>query len=505
MPVHTCAVFAAVALNLGAFVSPAFADARLPGASSDDHLWVVVDRDDPTGERITLQHDAREADGSHLSGALPLSRVPEAIAAWDNRLWLVMPPQRQDRQRREAFTVEILFNPLLRSWFHSPHDHLRAVESIEGAGRLEGLVGTAEGPVALISPGPRDAQGSARLLQLRAGRWGEQALPEGFRAGGRCHLAAAGDDGRILVILHQPDHGRPPVVWWRDGEARWTQSAPAAAVAALCCTTRIDATVLLIIEEEDRLKLAYLRPHRLLELADLPRPDRRFAVLGLSDGPRLIEEGERGELLMRRIDPMTGAPGPAEAMTQKPVVTGRVLYGGALVALAIMAALIALAARPGPQWGLDLPPGVRVVGPVARLAAVAVDLALGAAVSLAVLRCGLADLFRLPLLAADLSDAAPGLLLVGVTVAHCAIGELVFSRSAGKALVGARVAARDGSRPPAASILVRNIFKAMVLLIPVLAVFALLNPHLQGPGDLVARTVVVGGAPARPGDVGKDR
>jgi len=61
----------------------------------------------------------------------------------------------------------------------------------------------------------------------------------------------------------------------------------------------------------------------------------------------------------------------------------------------------------------------------------------------------------------------------------------------GKMLVGARVVMVDGARPASRAILVRNLFKALVLLIPVLAVVALLNPHGQGLGDLMARTVVV--------------
>ena len=48
------------------------------------------------------------------------------------------------------------------------------------------------------------------------------------------------------------------------------------------------------------------------------------------------------------------------------------------------------------------------------------------------------------------------------------------------------------SDPAAArAILIRNMFKFLVLLIPVLAVVGLLNPHVQGLGDSIADTVVV--------------
>jgi uncharacterized RDD family membrane protein YckC len=106
------------------------------------------------------------------------------------------------------------------------------------------------------------------------------------------------------------------------------------------------------------------------------------------------------------------------------------------------------------------------------------------------------------MLAADLTSAMPYVMMAALTVVHSTVSELIWRRTIGKTLVGARVTALDGSRPSASAILVRNAFKALVLLIPVLAVFSLLNPHLQGLGDSMARTVVVGPAPppARAGD-----
>ena len=83
--------------------------------------------------------------------------------------------------------------------------------------------------------------------------------------------------------------------------------------------------------------------------------------------------------------------------------------------------------------------------------------------------------------------------------------ELATRRTLGKTLLGARVVARDGSRPTTVAILIRNGFKALVLLIPVLAVFALLSPHLQGVGDSVARTVVVRDVGLGPGASVDDR
>ena len=111
----------------------------------------------------------------------------------------------------------------------------------------------------------------------------------------------------------------------------------------------------------------------------------------------------------------------------------------------------------------------------------------------------------MPLWTTDLADCVPSMLAITLTVAHCTVSELLTMRTLGKLLVSARVVAVDGSRPRPGAILVRNLFKGLVLVIPVLAVIAMLNPHLQGLGDAVARTVVVRDPRRRPDRPSNDR
>ena len=127
--------------------------------------------------------------------------------------------------------------------------------------------------------------------------------------------------------------------------------------------------------------------------------------------------------------------------------------------------------------------------------ALGIDLAVGGLLTILLLQCTPAQLLQFPTWTADIADATPSLWLIGITVIHCTVGEMVFARSIGKAMLGARVITAQGARPSFGSILVRNAIKIIVLLIPVLAVFALLNHHLQGLGDLMARTLVVHDAP----------
>lgn len=502
-------VLRSVAVSLALSTAAGAAD-LLPGASSDDHLWVVAEETGRPETRIVLRHHARRMTGPYLGTGLPLAQVPAALAAWGNRVWLVFPPQLDEERRRETFTVQVDRNPAFGSYYNTPPDRLVAVESLDGLGKLAGFVGTAQGPVALLQPTQRAASGvrtelpqppgpmltTAKLLQLHQGRqWVELRLPDDFRPGRSCRLGAAGADGQMLVILTDSGLVGETDAYWRTESGSWTHLAISLDLARLRGLTRVGANVALITESRDRpgrVELAYLRQGGLLALPGFSVLGGRWAVLGLRDGLRLIEQRGGGGLTMRRIDPLTGTLGPTETMTPQPLLAGRILHRPLLLALAVTAVLFAFLFRPGPQAApVALPPGVEVLPPMRRLVAILIDLAVAGVVTVIVLGCSPRDLLRFPFWAADITDAIPCLLMVALTVVHSTITEVLTGRTLGKLPVGARVVSRDGSRPPAVAILARNIFKTIVLLIPVLAIFALLNPHVQGLGDQVARTVVV--------------
>jgi uncharacterized RDD family membrane protein YckC len=80
-------------------------------------------------------------------------------------------------------------------------------------------------------------------------------------------------------------------------------------------------------------------------------------------------------------------------------------------------------------------------------------------------------------------------------VLHSTLSELAWGRTVGKAMVGGRVIALSGGPPRPKQVLVRNLFKALALAVPPLALLVLLNPNRQRLGDLVAGTVVVADEP----------
>ena len=69
----------------------------------------------------------------------------------------------------------------------------------------------------------------------------------------------------------------------------------------------------------------------------------------------------------------------------------------------------------------------------------------------------------------------------------------------GKLLVGGRVIDAGGGRPAIVRTLARNLFKAVMLYAPILAIFALLSPGGQGIGEVVSRTFVATRTPPSPG------
>jgi uncharacterized RDD family membrane protein YckC len=187
-------------------------------------------------------------------------------------------------------------------------------------------------------------------------------------------------------------------------------------------------------------------------------------------------------------------------------MTGRVLHRPVLLALGITALMVIVLFKPsGSAASVVLPANMVTLGPLPRLMAVAADLGVSGVVSLIVFRCPPVELFWWPLWTADLSASAPFMVMIGLTVLHSTLTELIAACTLGKKLVGAKVVTAEGARPSARAIIARNALKVIVLLIPLLAVFAVLTPHLQGLGDQVARTVVVREQTEDEGEPPKDR
>jgi uncharacterized RDD family membrane protein YckC len=463
----------------------------LPAASSDDHVWFVVQTPKPA-ERVELRHWAPGERGPYYTSGLTLSVGEpddvEAMAAWDNQLWLVFAPTTEKASHRETFTVLVYRSPDLGVWYEDPPDRLRAVPFLPGTGTLAGLAATADGPVALLA----GAKGMT-LLQLSSEGWKELPLPDHLGPG-PWRLGAAGADGSCLVLVRTPPHpGGPSPQHRLLGPGTWSSSEVNLGAGSLRRLTRVgpNPVVVTVAPGGESVEIAYLRPGLLLPLARIAPPPGRWAVAGTRAGPALLEQTAQGDVALARIDAISGAVGPRQTLTPQPLMAGRVLYRPLLLALGITAVVVVALFGSAASAAVVLPPGTVVASPLSRLGAVAVDVGASAVVTLVIFRCPPADLLWWPLWTASLAESVPFLSMIGLTVVHGTISELIFARTLGKKVAAIAVVDADGARPTARAIVVRNALKAIVLLIPVLAVFALFNPHVQGLGDQVARTVVV--------------
>ena len=125
-----------------------------------------------------------------------------------------------------------------------------------------------------------------------------------------------------------------------------------------------------------------------------------------------------------------------------------------------------------------------------RLCALAIDFVPGVLLVLVLFGPQLARVSTIPLWSTELAFAGPGAVVIGVTLLHETVSELIWRRSLGKAIMGGEVLAANGTRASAVAVLLRILFKAVVLYAPILAVFVVLSPALQGVPETVSRTVV---------------
>lgn len=512
----------------------------LHGASSAEHLWFVVPSDrDP--DRWRLLHHAREMEDRHYSPKpMTLPRQPEAMAAQGNRVWLIFPPGGDGQPwQRGAFTAAVERDHALEMYRPSPRDRLQILEALPGAGRLVAMTATDRGPVVLILQGDNeppedvdvadyegfaedvdvaaeleDAPGQRQfLLQLRGKLWRELELPRNVELTRAARLGVTGDDRSQLVLLSIDPTDQSRTVVNRlmlengrddsDDPLSWEQSTIDLDLQRVLAVETVRGRLVALTQEQpgDRARLRYLRSAGTLDLGELPEPRGRWNVFGMADGLRMIEYSTRDGVMMRRIDPLTGEVDEVHEMGVQPLPVGRVWYTSLLLATAVVAVLLVLLVRPSRQKKLELPKGLGVMPPIPRFFALVMDLFPGGVVSVLVLRCSPVDLLRLPIFTDSIELALPFLLMVAAMFVHTTLTELVKGTSLGKVLLGARIISTDGDRPNAKQVLLRNGVKVLILLVPVLAIFALLNPNLRGFNDLVAQTVVVGDVHS---DQGKD-
>ncbi len=508
-------------IALGAFVATmvlvvaAVADDGMPSAASDEHLWLVkhteANRD---GDRPRLFHHAAAMGGPFFTRGPSVSQLPEAVAASGNRVWLVFPPQQSNGELyREVFTVRIERDPAMGMYHPHPRDRLTLTDSLPGTGRLAGFVAGDRGPVALLLPRqhekvqvrrenneqspPSSGLAAPRLLQLQSDGWSDLAMPELLEhadADWPVHLGFDGSDRRRLnVLTTSPESPGESVLMRRDREEEvWSSTDIALDARSVQSLLRFDDRLAAVtMHDVTTGRIHYLRSGVVLDLVEFPIPAGDWALQAMQDGFHLIAQGPDGQLTVQIISPMSGSFGELQTMRDQPLPASKLWHTGLMLAVSVIAVLIVLLVRPGGKNDVQLPEHKTFLPALPRLAALLVDLVPGALIAMVVLQVGPAELLRLPLMSESLDQAGPHLLMLLITIIHCTLFEMTRGATLGKMLVGAGVMSVTGQWPNPRQVLARNGVKLMILIVPPLAIFVVLNPHMQGFNDMAARTVVL--------------
>ncbi len=264
---------------------------------------------------------------------------------------------------------------------------------------------------------------------------------------------------------------------------------------------------------------------RPIELAELVGVPREASVIPMASAGMFGEASGLLSLAWREgaASSPTGQISSDLQVREISVVTGRELYAGpsqsgkhperprlqGIVVLALLAGvgvMVYLLAS-DPRVVPVLPVGVHLADPIRRLLAAIVDY-VPSAILVATAQGRSAMVLLMPSTMLGGADAALGNLdlrpmglAIGVTIVHASICEWMVGKSLGKFVMGIRVVSIAGvgagevaggtfmlPGPALGQVLVRNTVRWLV---PMLALFGMLDVAGRHPGDLAARTLVV--------------
>ena len=437
-------------------------------ASSSAHAWWIrkqgpqwllehVDRDvaQAATDRNPVRHIAASFDDE-----------PARLAAFGDRVWVFF----AHRERCEVVTGRADWNPASGLAFMVP-----AAMQLRASVPVPAVVSAAaiDDTVWVLVPDAHEA------LRLAGDQWRPIALPDAAQQVGRRDLCTV-DDAVWLVWHGESGQARR---WKRVSDA-WKDmplSLPATAVSV-----RGGARMAAVVGDPrmvGRVEMGVFQA-----LAPVPSD---ATVLPWGDGFAAVRvRGTEVEW----AECAAGADGfsPWSALAEQRSVAGRWFHVPVLGVLSLGALMLAFLVR---SVAGDAAPAVSlVIMPKAqRLLALLIDAAPAGGAALLAFNADFERLLVPPFWSLDLADAMPYLFMTIGTVGFGAIEEAVGARSLGKRLLGGAVLGQDGVPAVWWRHVVRNLFKGLVMLSPLIAVPTVLSPRGVGVPETITRTVVVRG------------
>ncbi len=497
-------------------------------AASGRHVYVVRPGVEESGWEV-VHLDAESGPGSYRT-VFRTPRRPETIAAVDDRCILVLAPFDAARPTPLAISFRVSQHPLNDVWFADPPGDPRVLPPLPSGGEIAGMVAVRSGELVVHRPSQRVARGVARTTTTTTSTADESS-------GQEVAEPIIGEDGAVHLLTPPAraawEPVSPPASFESavelavgpvilDGVAVpglvWCTSTGTWRVAGLTddgwVSTEIEGlppgrpvslagldgrTLLALVDDADRMRIVDLirsgtsespvtqaRAFAVLESAAI---GDRASMVGTSTGLWIV--GLDGANV--RIATVDRVDGRASAV----VVASEQEVGGSLVEYPIYAGLVMVVVmvtfllrphierQPAAMADDVVPSGV-----LRRAAGLCIDLAPGLMASVVIFGLDPA-VFLDELRNGDPGAVAPAIVAMVVASAITIVLEALTGRSLGKWLVGARVAALDGSPGTPWQRALRAALRLMVLLFWPIGVIALLDPAGRGMPELLTRTVVV--------------
>ena len=482
------------------------------------HAWASYTNAD---DEVILVHlpprNAVSVSGVTIEGAGPgqlqavrrLSKLPDAIAAIENRVYLVFPLAYSNGELiRRVYSGRAVPTPVGASWAFEPIDRLDAHPSITTLGDLRAMVATTDTLYALIhqvEKGTKRDQFS--LHQMGSNEWTPIELPTQDQSGA-WRIAAAGSE---LIAINQTNDAQLVSWVWDQVNQTWTRWmdeqiwAPAGKYQFVSGMRNLQVvewgenglatlhvwskggmyTIAPAIEIPDDAQLASLDSvNRILAMS-------KHTIEPSSQEADAADQTPKRTVKVIEIDSSDGSVIYAgEPVLQVPVSAAEIRFLIGMMIL-IMVGVLVVVIMPDKSDAMQIPDGFALADPGKRLLATIIDVFLVCVLIGQLFGVRVVEILTLSVIVR--SDGAwlsiPTTMISGVVI--MSVFEWGLGASPGKFLMGIRVAKSHSGpmeRIPLWAALVRNVIK---WILPPVAALALVDPEMLHRGDRATRTLVV--------------
>lgn len=497
------------------------APVALPASGGGEHGWFSL----PGQAGLTfpaLYHLPPGVEPGTVRGGPRLMDFPEAIASWGDRVVIVMPRERVDADRtrapegaspdvagrndpparliRRVQSLSVARSPAGSMWDYLPRGREPiAMPSLPGRGELRGLAMHRDTLFALIQGAPADVvevgfDGPRRDVLL--------VLNEGAREWTTVPLPAEWSPERPASIVLVNEHVivvQGSMSWRADanevagGDASWVNAGLAPHQESETLTSS-GSSLVAARAEPDRVVVELIREGVRIPLAVVEHRVEQFAIVGGSEAITVVWRGE-GDAARLRATVISAISGDVlfdDFARTNAVVSGREIQSLALLVGALMLTILVFVLRPEEAMGgaVAMPEGFALAAPMRRVVAVLLDLLPMLTLCASVFGVSAGAMVEAAALSDESTTRAAAALGIGflLTGVHSTLGEWLFGRTLGKAIVRCRTVTVRGERPRLWQAALRNFVK---LLFPPFALFLFLDLRRRHPGDLVAGTAVL--------------